>query len=83
MSRHGRNHQVGERLGRGEKLADILASMAMVAEGVFTTRSVYQRATQMGLDMPITSAVHQVLYENKDPRTAVTELMLRRPKDEK
>ncbi len=83
VSRHGRNRAVGERLGRGEKLAGILAGMSMVAEGVYTTRSVYQRAHQMGIDMPITTEVYRVLYEDKDPRLAVTDLMLRRPKGEK
>jgi glycerol-3-phosphate dehydrogenase (NAD(P)+) len=83
MSRHGRNHTVGERLARGEKLSDILAGMSMVAEGVFTTRSVHERAARMGLEMPITTEVYQVLYKDKDPRDAVSDLMLRRPRGEK
>jgi len=83
VSRHGRNRAVGERLGKGEKLASILAAMSMVAEGVYTARSVYQRAHQMGIDMPITTEVYRVLYEDKDPRSAVNDLMLRRPKGEK
>lgn len=83
ISRHGRNRAVGERLGKGEKLADILASMKMVAEGVYTTRSVHDRATRMGLDLPITAEVYRVLYENKNPLQAVTDLMLRTPKGEK
>jgi glycerol-3-phosphate dehydrogenase (NAD(P)+) len=83
ISRHGRNRHVGERLGRGEKLSAILAGMAMVAEGVYTTRSVHERSQQMGLDMPITSEVYRVLYEDKEPRAAVNDLMLRRPKGEK
>ncbi len=82
VSRHGRNRQVGERLARGEKLPEIEQSMAMVAEGVYTTRSVHDRALQMGIEMPITSEVYRVLYEVKDPRTAVNDLMLRRPKRE-
>jgi glycerol-3-phosphate dehydrogenase (NAD(P)+) len=82
VSRHGRNRQVGERLARGESLADILKSMQMVAEGVYTTHSVHDRAVQMGVEMPITAEVYRVLYEGKDPRTAVTDLMLRRPKHE-
>lgn len=82
ISRHGRNRAVGERLGRGEKLADILASMKMVAEGVYTARSVHQRAERMGIDMPITREIYRVLYENKDPRRAVSDLMLRSPKSE-
>ena len=83
VSRHGRNRHVGERLGRGEKLAAILAGMAMVAEGVYTCKSVHERAQQMGIDMPITSEVYRVLYEDKSPLAAVNDLMLRRPKGEK
>jgi glycerol-3-phosphate dehydrogenase (NAD(P)+) len=83
VSRHGRNHLVGERLGRGEKLRDILAGMAMVAEGVNTTRSVHDRALNMGLDMPITAEIYRVLHEDKDPRAAVNDLMVRSPKGEK
>lgn len=83
ISRHGRNRQVGERLARGESLEKILASMKMVAEGVTTTRSVHEKALRMGIDMPITAQVYGVLYQNKDPATAVRELMLREPRTEK
>lgn len=82
VSAHGRNHRVGQRLAGGERWADIQASMTMVAEGAYTARSVHERAGQMGIDMPITAEVYRVLYENKDPRIAVTELMLRQPKGE-
>ena len=82
VSRHGRNRHVGERLARGDKPADILAGMTMVAEGVYTARSVHERATQMGIDMPITAEVYRVLYEGKQPRDAVNDLMLRSPKKE-
>jgi glycerol-3-phosphate dehydrogenase (NAD(P)+) len=83
VSRHGRNRYVGERLAHGERWIDIQASMNMVAEGVFTAHSVYDRARQMGIDMPITTEVYRVLYEDKDPRAAVDALMLRSPKGEK
>jgi glycerol-3-phosphate dehydrogenase (NAD(P)+) len=83
VSRHGRNRRVGERIGRGERLADILASTEMVAEGVYTAHSVHHRALQMGVDMPITAEVYRMLYEGKDPRAAVTDLMTRSPKEEK
>jgi glycerol-3-phosphate dehydrogenase (NAD(P)+) len=83
FSPHGRNRRVGERLGRGEKPADILAGMQMVAEGVYTARSVHDQAVRMGLDLPITRAVYQVLYEGKPPLAAVDELMLRERKAEK
>ncbi len=82
VSPHGRNHRVGQRLAHGERWADIQANMTMVAEGAYTARSVHDRAAQMGIDMPITAEVYRVLYENKDPRAAVTDLMLREPKGE-
>jgi glycerol-3-phosphate dehydrogenase (NAD(P)+) len=83
MSRHGRNRHVGEHLGRGEKLKDVEAGLGgMVAEGIATTRSVYERAQRMGIEMPITTEVYRVLYEEKDPRTAVDDLMLRDPRHE-
>ena len=56
--------------------------MTMVAEGAYTARSVHERATQMGIAMPITAEVYRVLYEDKDPRAAVMDLMLRQPKGE-
>jgi glycerol-3-phosphate dehydrogenase (NAD(P)+) len=83
MSRHGRNRAVGERLAKGETMAEILASMTMVAEGVYTARSVHDKAGKMGILMPITAEIHRVLYEGKDPLTAVNDLMLREPKSEK
>jgi glycerol-3-phosphate dehydrogenase (NAD(P)+) len=82
ISRHGRNRQVGVRLGQGEKPAAILASMKMVAEGVYTTRSVHDKAARMDIAMPITGEVYRVLYEDKDPRQAVVDLMVREPKGE-
>ena len=82
ISPHGRNHRVGQRLARGERWPEIQATMTMVAEGAYTARSVHERAQQMGIDMPITTQVYRVLYENKDPRSAVSELMLREPKGE-
>jgi len=83
FSRHGRNRRVGERLGKGEKLADVLAGMTMVAEGVYTTRSVHEKALHMGISMPVSDEVFRVLYENKDPLAAVNDLMLRAPKGER
>ena len=82
VSRHGRNRRFGERIGRGERPADVRAAMAMVAEGVYTASSVHERAMRMGVDMPITAEVYRVLYEGKDPRAAVNDLMLRSPKGE-
>ena len=82
VSRHGRNRRVGERLAAGEKLADILASTSMVAEGVYTAHAVHDRAVKMGIDMPITAEIYRVLYEGKSPDAAVRDLMLREPTSE-
>jgi glycerol-3-phosphate dehydrogenase (NAD(P)+) len=78
----GRNRGVGIRIGRGETLDEIQAGMDDVAEGVYTTRSVFDQARQRGVAMPITEEVHAILFENKPPRAAVTDLMLRDPKFE-
>jgi len=83
ISPHGRNRRVGERIGRGEKLADILASTPMVAEGVTTARSVHEHAGRLTIDMPITTAVYQMLFEDKSPLMAVEELMTRSPRSER
>jgi glycerol-3-phosphate dehydrogenase (NAD(P)+) len=82
ISKHGRNRAIGERLARGERLSDIQASTAMVAEGVFTARSVYEKSQRMGLPMPISTEVYRVLYEQKNPRAAVNDLMLRELRSE-
>lgn len=78
-----RNRSVGLQLGEGKKLADILAEMRMVAEGVKTTESTCALARRLGIEMPITEQVYRVLYEDKPARTAVMELMQRDLKAEK
>ncbi|WP_406695697.1 NAD(P)H-dependent glycerol-3-phosphate dehydrogenase [Singulisphaera sp. Ch08] len=78
----GRNRSVGERIGRGERLEEILASMVNVAEGVPTTRSVHDLARKRGVEMPITDELYRVLFEGKSPHAAVTDLMIREPKVE-
>jgi glycerol-3-phosphate dehydrogenase (NAD(P)+) len=82
ISRHSRNRWVGERIGKGEKLDEILRKMKMVAEGVETTRSGYQLARLHGVEMPITEAVYNVLFENVAPAEAVGNLMGRTLKPE-
>jgi glycerol-3-phosphate dehydrogenase (NAD(P)+) len=77
FSPHGRNRKVGERLGRGETLAQIQATMSAVAEGVTTAKSVHERVRPMGLEMPITEAVYRVLYEDLSPAAALHALMTR------
>lgn len=82
MSKHSRNRHVGEQIGRGRTLKEILGEMVMVAEGVKTTRSVHQLAKKLGLEMPISEQVYAVLFHNKNPHEAVAELMTREAKDE-
>ncbi len=72
-----RNRTVGMKLGEGTRLKEILAEMRMVAEGVKTTESALNLARRLGIDMPITEKVYQVLYEDKPARAAVIELMTR------
>jgi glycerol-3-phosphate dehydrogenase (NAD(P)+) len=77
-----RNRQVGLRLGRGESLSEIVASMHEVAEGVHNTRSVMSMATAVGVEMPIAEQMYLVVEEGKDPKTAVVDLMTRRLRSE-
>ena len=77
-----RNRTVGMELGRGRKLGEILSGMRMVAEGVKTTLSAYQLAQQLGVAMPITEQMYRILYADKSPRQAVSELMLRQQRAE-
>ena len=82
VSPEGRNRTVGERIGKGQKLQDVLANMDSVAEGVPTTKSVMQLARRSRVEMPITEAVHSVLFDGKDVIHALTELMTRDLKPE-
>lgn len=77
MSKHSRNRYVGEQIGKGRKLDDIVNEMLMVAEGVATTQSVYELSEQYGIDMPIAAEVYRMLFEGKDPHQATEELMTR------
>ena len=81
-SRHSRNRAVGERLGRGEAIADILASMKMVAEGVWNAHVVRAMAKRLGVSMPITDAVYRVCHKGLPVTDAITALMNRPLKDE-
>jgi glycerol-3-phosphate dehydrogenase (NAD(P)+) len=82
LSRHSRNRFVGEQIGRGRKLDEVLATMTMVAEGVQTTRSGFQLCRTLGVEMPITTQVYYVLFEGKSPVEAINDLMVRDPKAE-
>src|SRR5690606_35591798 len=77
-----RNHSVGEELGKGRPIDEILAGMTMVAEGVRTSRAARALAARAGIEMPIVEEVYAVLYEGRSPREALENLMLREPKPE-
>jgi len=81
-SKHSRNRYVGYRLGKGERIEDILSGMEMVAEGVYATRIVYAMAKKRGIEMPITEAVHDLLSGKADPLSLVERIMTRSPKRE-
>ncbi len=72
-----RNRTVGIGLGRGEKLADVLAGLGHVAEGVITAKSAYDLACRCDVDMPITTEVYRVLHEGKPARDGVRDLVAR------
>ena len=81
-SAHSRNHSVGMRLGQGETIAGILASMKMVAEGVWNARVIHTLAQQRGITMPITETVYGLCYETLSAADAVAQLMSRDAKPE-
>jgi glycerol-3-phosphate dehydrogenase (NAD(P)+) len=82
MSRHSRNRFVGEEIGKGLRLPEILDKMQMVAEGVKTTRSVNDLRQRFDIDMPISQSVYKILFEELDPLQEVTDLMTRKLKQE-
>jgi glycerol-3-phosphate dehydrogenase (NAD(P)+) len=81
-SPRSRNRHVGEALGRGRPLTDVLAEMTMVAEGVRSTAAVLDRAAAAGVEMPIAEQVQAVLDGTRTPAEAVSSLMLREAKSE-
>jgi glycerol-3-phosphate dehydrogenase (NAD(P)+) len=82
LSRHSRNRHVGERIGKGESLESILGSMVMVAEGVRTTRAALDMGKKLGVELPIITSVHAVLFGGKAPGDAINQLMNRPPQEE-
>jgi glycerol-3-phosphate dehydrogenase (NAD(P)+) len=83
ISRHSRNRRMGELIASGLSLEQALQKMTMVAEGVETAKAVYQLARNYDIDMPISTAVYQTLFESKPPLEAVRELMMRQFKPER
>lgn len=82
FSPEGRNRSLGDQLGRGKKLDEILAASPSVVEGVPTTRAVVELARRYNVEMPIAESVYAVLFDKKDVLQALTDLMMRQPKPE-
>jgi glycerol-3-phosphate dehydrogenase (NAD(P)+) len=82
VSPHSRNRTLGYRLGRGETLGEAQHEIAQVAEGVHTTRAALHLARESGVELPVTEQIAAVLFEGRDPRRAVTELMQRQGSSE-
>ena len=81
-SRHSRNRRVGEELAKGRSLDDILGGSPMVAEGVRTTKSAHALARRLGVDTPITAAVHALLFEGAEVGAVILDLLTRSAKSE-
>ena len=79
---HSRNHSVGERLGKGEKIEDILGSMQMVAEGVWNSKVVHEIAKKLGVEMPICEMVYAICYKGLSAKDAAKAVMERKLKSE-
>lgn len=82
MSKYSRNRYVGEQVGSGRKLKQVLKSMDMIAEGVETSKSVTQLSKKHNVETPIADEVYKILFEDKDPVKATTDLMTRDMKKE-
>ncbi|MBN1997263.1 NAD(P)-dependent glycerol-3-phosphate dehydrogenase [candidate division KSB1 bacterium] len=82
MSRHSRNRFVGEEIGKGKKLNEVLSEMTMVAEGVRTCQAAVEMSDKYNVEMPICKQVYQVLFQNKEPKKAMQDLMNRQVKPE-
>jgi glycerol-3-phosphate dehydrogenase (NAD(P)+) len=82
VSPEGRNRSFGERVGRGEKVAEVLADSVGVVEGVPTCKSVVALARLKGVEMPISEALYGVLFEGRNPQLQLAELMARESKAE-
>ena len=77
LSKHSRNRSVGQAIGEGRTLENVLGEMSMVAEGVLSAKSIHQLRLKHNVDMPIHEAIYNVLFKGKDPKKSVKELMTR------
>ncbi len=83
LSKHSRNRRLGQLIGEGKTLDEIVSNMDMIAEGISTAKSVHQLSIKYDIEMPIHEGIYQVLFERKDPRESVYELMTRKLSEEK
>jgi glycerol-3-phosphate dehydrogenase (NAD(P)+) len=81
-SMHSRNRRAGILIGQGKSVREAMQEVGAVVEGYYSAKGAYELGKRQGIDMPITEAAFQVLYEGADPRTVCSELLLRRKKSE-
>ena len=81
-SEHSRNFRAGYLLGKGNSLDDVLNNMGMIVEGVYTTKAAYELAKEREIEMPITEAIYDVIYDHKEVSDTVKNIMLREHKSE-
>lgn len=81
-SLYSRNRFVGEQIAKGRNLSNITKKLQMIAEGISTTKAAYELSKRYNVEMPITKEIYYVLYRNKSPKRAVSDLMLRKKKPE-
>lgn len=79
---HSRNWRAGNLLGKGHRLDDVLDQMGMVVEGVRTVKAASQFAKEQKVEMPITTGIYEILFENKQPKDVVEQLMSRDKREE-
>ena len=77
LSKHSRNRSVGQAIGEGRSLENVLDEMSMVAEGVLSAKSIHQLRLKHNVDMPIHEAIYNVLFKGEDPKKSVENLMTR------
>ena len=82
-SKHSRNRYIGEEIGKGRKLKEVLDGMSMVAEGVRTSNTVHQMIEKYNILMPISEEIYTILFKEKDPRQGLRDLMTREQVDER
>lgn len=81
-SEHSRNRKAGVLIGQGKKLSEIFDNIHMVVEGISSTQIAHELSEQLKIEMPIVNKLFEVLYENKEPKLAIKELMIRARKNE-